>query len=461
MSRIFQPLQLEQLSLVTFGNYIYKIGHDILGQPDADLQIYEYCKKVHGILESGVPPRLADRITSYLITRVEELSSIQQKGHKLKLVKQALLGAIIHPASTKLNLSTCIPSWLPTLKLLTELRVDSMFLKFNENVFIFALYSMNLLQVFCYSWFCTNKILDTLAKWCFHLRVLEISGSKKVTNKSVSSILQLKKLEQLELFNTRIHGKGITKILQGLNTTILTSFSCNNINKCQFKLMTNNMPKIKTLKFQTKKCDIVTLKDFTEVKNLGLFRVDMKRSDFNVVDIRPDSFRHLKVLSLTKMKFSSVFTLLYEVGSRISELTLHEVKYISAIAIAETCPVLRVLKIVDCYEDGCAKMLWKSCNGASRSLFQSVEEVVIHLEDDIYFIIFVLSCCTNVKKVDVGLFGDDTEEDFNCPDILESILMVNRLSQLEEFHTMQFLKEEVIKRTVEQCPKLSLITGKL
>jgi hypothetical protein len=459
MTNISQPLQLEEISLIAFGNYIYNFGCSALSQTENSSNINDVSASIHEVIRRTVPPKLADKVTMYLLSKMEELCALQLEGTKAKLVRQTILGAIIHPATTKLHLSSCVPNWFPSMTLIKELRVDNIFLKFNEDVLISGLKRMNILEVFCYTWFCTNKILDAIGKNCLNLKVLEISGSKKVTNKSVSSILQLRNLEHLELFNTRIHRKGITKLLEGLNSRIVTSFTCNSVNKSQLKLMTNKMPKLRHVKFQSKKCETMTLKQFSQIESLGLCRVNLKKIDMNTTHIWPHSFNYLNILSLTKMKFSSVFTLLLEVGSKITELMLHEVKYISAIAIAETCPALKILKIIDCYEDGCAKELWRNFN--ESPLFQSVQEVVMHLEEDVYFIIFVLCCCTNVRKVDVGLFGDDIDEELDYPDILENVLVFNKLARLEEFHTMQVLKEEVIRQTVRQCTNLTLLTGKL
>ncbi|KAJ9577000.1 hypothetical protein L9F63_006437, partial [Diploptera punctata] len=458
MTDISQPHHLEDISLIAFGNYVYNLGCSILTDP-GPVDIHEACAHVQETLKRTVPPRLADRVTEYLLSRVEDLCAISLEGPKTKLLKQTMLGAVIHPSITKLHFSACVPSFLPPMTLITELRVDNVFLKFNEEVLISALKVMTILQVFCYTWFCTNKILDTLGKYCIELNVLQITGSKKVTNKSVSSILELKKLVQLELFNTKIHRRGITKLLEGLNCDILTNFSCNNVSRSQLKLITNKMPKVRNIKFQTKKYDSASLRKFSKLQTLGLCKVNFKKTSMSIVRTWPDSFKYLNVLSLTKMKFSSAYNLLYEVGNKITELVIHEVKYISAIAIAETCPVLKTLKIIDCYEDGHAKELWNNFN--ETPLFQSIEEVVIHLEDDVYFIIFVLCCCTNVKKVDVGLFGDDVDEDIDNPDILESVLVFNKLTQLQEFHTMQVLKEDVIRQIVQQCTNLTLLTGKL
>jgi hypothetical protein len=457
MSRFPQPNRLVQLALESFGNYMYELGYNLLDYAEDKEKLREVCQRLQNLLQYYIPPGFAHELTYYLLQRIERLCFHLPLGAKLKLVRQELASAVIHPAVTKLHLTTCIPSRLPSMTQLRELEINSIFIKLPEDILLNELCNMVCLETFCYTWFCTDKILQVLGKFCSQVRRLNVSQSRRVTNTCVASIIKLHSLKQLELCNTRISGTGITRLLKGLNSKSLLSFSCNNISETQLKLLVNKMPKIRNVKFGSKKCDVSVLKDLSRLENLSLCKVKFKQaklwsSETQLNDFK--SLKHLHILSLTKVKFFRICDILYAIGSQLSELSLQEIKPISAAIIGETCPALKVLKILDCEDKDCERQLRKQ---NKRPLYQLVEEVVILLENCPHLIIFVLSHCTNVRKVDVGIYGEDDAH----PDILENVLRLNHLKLLQEFQTMQKISESALRKLLNVCPNLSLLSARL
>jgi hypothetical protein len=458
MSRFPQPNRLVQLALDSFGNYVYELGYNLLDYTEDKEKLREVCQHLHSLLQYHVPPGYAHEVTYYLLQRIEHLCFYVPLGAKVKLVRQELASAVIHPAVTKLHLTTCIPSHLPSMTHLRELEIDSIFIKLPEDILLNELCNMVCLETFCYTWFCTDKILHVLGKFCSQIRRLNVSHSRRVTNKCVASIVKFNSLTQLELCNTRISGTGIKRLLKGLSSKLLLSFSCNNMTEIQLKLLANKMPNIRKVKFGSKKCDVSVLKDLSRLENLSLCKVKFKQAKLWSPETRLNDFKLLKylhILSLTKVKFFRICDILYSIGSQLSELSLQDIKPISAAIIGETCPELKALKILDCEDKDCERQLWKQNR---RPLFQLVEEVVILLEYCPYLIIFVLSHCTNVRKVDVGIYGEEDEAD---PDILENVLRLNHMKRLQEFQTTQKISESNLRKLPNVCPNLCLLSARL
>jgi hypothetical protein len=63
------------------------------------------------------------------------------------------------------------------------------------------------LTEFTYTFHSTDELIEQLALHCTHLKELYISGSRRVTNASVQHLLQLRKLQFLDLDGTRINSE--------------------------------------------------------------------------------------------------------------------------------------------------------------------------------------------------------------------------------------------------------------
>ena len=155
---------------------------------------------------------------------------------------QALIKAVLHPQLSVLDLTW---DWMFVTELVIDL-VESLrnlkILKFKRNMLVSYeanldkctlsvtpdLHSLKCLQEMSVLFCCDDAILEMCSECCKSLKVLDVRGSQRVTDKSIAHILKLDMLEELKLSGTSISVNGYLRLQRSLvnegRTKTLKSF---------------------------------------------------------------------------------------------------------------------------------------------------------------------------------------------------------------------------------------------
>ncbi|PSN53048.1 hypothetical protein C0J52_03967 [Blattella germanica] len=402
----------------------------------------EDCSSLQNLLHQKVPATFANDITANMLVCIDGIYKDIQKWIKEPWCSKILLelvSAIIHPSITELDLhytlsfiSKYLFARLNTMTKLKELKLYNLNDQTSEPLIIEGLYNMESLQVLTIHYHCSDSIVIAVGNKCTYLKSLDIAFSKSVTDASISSLLKLVHLEEIDLTDTCISGKGYMKLINEINCDVknrLQKFGCSQI-------QTTHMT--------------VLLRDFP-----SLVEVNIRRYRHNSDHIASE-LKALKVLRLTDCRFQDVEELLLATGSHLIELELNKIKDFNVRVIGEKCLTVQKLTIngyvryVPQYED----------DDVGLPGFQSLEHISLNLYRDYSFIAYILSECKNLKQVDLFITDGSEQE---TEDTVEFILSKNSMQCLEEFsirtHMAGFLTQKIVMLLIENCPNITVLRG--
>ena len=153
---------------------------------------------------------------------------------------------------------------------------------------------------------CTDNILERVCKACSDLRILDISNSLLVTDKSITAITSLKQLEALDVFGTSITPEGTECLLQSLPSKIHT-IGCNHLSDL------HRFHKLKSLHAGINRCNAI--------------------------------LPYLQHLNLSSGNFDDITGLL---GNQLVHLQLNHCKSVDVSVIIRKCTSIEVFEMHSC-----------------------------------------------------------------------------------------------------------------
>ncbi|XP_031780800.2 SCF E3 ubiquitin ligase complex F-box protein grrA-like [Nasonia vitripennis] len=298
-----------------------------------------------------------------------------------------------------------------------------------EKIIVNAISKMKNLTSFTLCFDCTDNVLAAVCQNCPKLQKLDVTASRSVTDRSISSLLKCQQLREIKLLSTSVSVPGYANLL--LNHSCLEdigrydewgialeyiqhsvdnfdkpfqlrSFECRNMNTQQLYLLVEMCPYISSLSMMRDERieDLAILASLTELKELKLLSCDFYAN--------------------------GVQLLLEIIGCNIVSLHLEHVGEIDLSAlvyISQFCPNLRSLVFYNCEFLAVASTRHRKLQVPPFKHLERLKCVVdcadAHLE-------FILSHCTNIKFIHLGSstgIGDAT---------ICRVFSKNRMTKLEE-----------------------------
>lgn len=325
----------------------------------------------------------------------------------------------------------------------------------NDKCILDGIADMKNLRSLCLCFDCSDSVIQTLADNCPNLQSLDVTSSRSVTDRSISSLLRCKQLRELQLHRTSVTVAGFAQLLVGLpklqdlgrcdefgnvvkyihqNYTITGPFG---LRKLQTRDLSND-----SLRFLVSMCP--------KVEHVCLFH-DEHISDFTILT----TLDNLKELKLSSCAFYTDFIKQFlEVrGYGLTSLHLEHVEEIdlnAIVHISQCCPLLKNLVLYNCdfvdQRDSHPRLKVKPYQYLER-VFWVVDCAVNHLE-------FLLSHSINIKLIHLGSSTGITHSS------IAKILNVNPMKELEELRILY--SSDMNIRTVElllaSCTKLKVLS---
>ncbi|PNF26614.1 hypothetical protein B7P43_G11347 [Cryptotermes secundus] len=197
------------------------------------------------------------------------------------------------------------------------------------------------LQIFTYEYHCTDEVLEQLGLHCTSLKMVSLCLSFRVTNASAKHLLQLRKLEILNLSGT-------------------------GIDKEHYAFLLSKLPQIKEIVFRIEEDDIL---DHVAEKNLHkISHVSGNVEDISKLAQRCRNLTNLDICLFTEdlsglAALTTLHTLLLaggdyakynlnavltDIGHRFTDLTLYLIKHVNLQDIVTLCPSLSSLTLSLC-----------------------------------------------------------------------------------------------------------------
>ncbi|XP_069671547.1 uncharacterized protein [Periplaneta americana] len=450
--------RLLDLALEAIGEFVTDVCLQLLKLPqskgDDKTSAMQMCRNLQEMLHSTIPYSLANESTAKLLKCIDSLSSdIEQWSAEPwnEPILQELISAIIHPAVTSIELSSdsqhifpfgfkwnfLIPLVYSRLHTLNDLRALRLGRPQCEGWVVDNVNISEHLEEFTFIHMCNDKVLVDLAKLCKSLKCLNVSESRNITDRSIETILKIERLEELNVIGTCISEVGLTRLLNGLAKkqenfdvkskcrTVLKSFGCSYITYSQSKLLASKFPSL--VEVRLSHCGVCDLNQLKILKNL-------------------------RKLSLRSVKFSQIQELLYEIGSQLVHLDLRHVQSLDVRFIGEMCVALKNFHL---FSYGVLQPSLEHYDMELLPGFQSVSCLEFDCDWNRQWTDYILTQCTNVRKVDVTAHRKDTYL------LLKHVLISNPMKKLEKLCWSPTSPdgENIAKQLADQCPNLTEVKG--
>jgi hypothetical protein len=225
---------------------------------------------------------------------------------------------------------------LTTLAVNTETEIN------NSAVLARNIHHLTQLQHFHCEYDCTDEVVEQLALHCTQLKTINVKYSPEVTDASVHHLMNLRKLEYMDLEDTSISFQSYGVLLSELpsisniimiprtndvidhiskeklyKVTHFTGYIHNYIN-----ILTQKCPNITKAVLYTVKNDLTNLTALSRLVNLKIIEGNCIKNNLNAV--------------------------LIGMGHRLSELCLREVHYINMVDVVHSCSSLKSLVLKRC-----------------------------------------------------------------------------------------------------------------
>ncbi|PSN29872.1 hypothetical protein C0J52_26896 [Blattella germanica] len=241
-----EPGSLSFLALDALGKYIYGLCSRLTGVTEKDNVLKKkrcssvpdihkvkfICNQLHDMIKQ-IPPSLANDLTNKLLDNIDnwdfEIGRCK-KGSIETDVYEEIIKAVIHPALTRIESevdlldcsemfqesllcsSVCANLIIKNIQHLHKLKtLHALHTNFNSCV-PFINFPECLVE---FSGRCNKKVLIQISHCCKNLKYLDVFGSKRVTDSCVSILLDINKLEKLNISETKITATGIKRFLLG------------------------------------------------------------------------------------------------------------------------------------------------------------------------------------------------------------------------------------------------------
>ncbi|PNF41062.1 hypothetical protein B7P43_G07664 [Cryptotermes secundus] len=195
------------------------------------------------------------------------------------------------------------------------------------------------LQIFTYNDHCTDEVIEQLGLHCTHLKKVSVCGSSRVTNASVQHLLQLQKLEFLNLSGTLIDKEHYVLLLSELpqikNMVLREDDILDHVAE-------NNVHKISHVSGYVQDISILAQR-FRNITNLDIYKIPEDLSGLAALTT-------LRTLRLTRGHYArnNLRAVLTGIGPRLIDLNLILFKDVNFQDIVTLCPSLASLSMFKC-----------------------------------------------------------------------------------------------------------------
>ncbi|XP_060523905.1 uncharacterized protein LOC132700541 [Cylas formicarius] len=340
-----------------------------------------------------------------------------------------------------LNLGSCTASWKTSE---------------HDNNILSGIRVMKHLRSLCLCFDCTDLVIQAVGENCPHIKFLDVTCSRSVTDRSIPHLLKCRELTVLQLHQTSVTKTGIAQLIAGL-PKLEDVGRCDELGHIIKHLYQNfgscgpfTLRKIQTRDLSTENLRLA-VDMFPNVEQVSLFH-DEQISDLTVL-ISLDRLRDLKLLSCAF--YSDYLKQLLEIrGSNLTSLHLEhaeEMNFNALLDISQCCPQIKSLVFYNCD-------FTFSSNQTPRKLkvapFQKLEKLFWVVDSATNNLEFILSQAVNIKRIHLGSSTGITHSS------IVSILNVNPMKQLEEFRVLY--SSDMNMRTVElllaSCTNLRVLS---
>ncbi|XP_049774982.1 uncharacterized protein LOC126162482 isoform X1 [Schistocerca cancellata] len=481
-----QPLSLERLSLAAVGQFVAHIGRIMIspGSPishEMPTQRPEYLQNtfqwLNELLYSSVPRSLFDKMATHILTSVSELiketkdSYSQDQPMWLFLNKMNIVVKLTEVAVNYHLREMNISVWpkimrhvlYQTLEKMTGLETLNLGSGSGgwktsdfEKTVIQGITAMKNLVSLCLCFDCTDHIISIVANNCSRLRILDVTSSRSVTDRSIPSLLNCQDLRQLLLYRTSVSIEGYAELLVGLK-------NLRDLGRCdEFGTILEHLRFSSTYShplglhiFQSRDVTTYHLNLLIEmcpcVRHVSIYH-DERISDLTVLAALND-LRELKLMSCDF--YTDHVKLLLEVkGQNLTWLHLEHVEEIdlnALIYISQFCPNLKKLVFYNC---DFLEHTSVSMKTLSVKPFQYLEYIMCVVDCALVHLEFLLSSCFNIKYIQLGSstgIGDDT---------MAKVLAVNPMQKLEELKILYSdnLSMHTVNLLMNHCDNLRVLS---
>jgi hypothetical protein len=303
------------------------------------------------------------------------------------------------------------------------------------------------LRVFKYLNYCTDEIILQLRQNCPHLRVVDISESREVTNASVQHLMQLSELKYLDVGGTRIDDDHYGLILSQLPNIINIVLPSNrdlisrHITVGRLHTVTRISIYVRHINGLAQKCPNVTNITLTNVTSI------MSESGFA-------AFSALRVLKFDVVNYdiSNMNAVLRAIGHRLTHLEIDKGVGLNLQDITTLCPSLVNLTMEICMYLRLDVTLIESNLPHFRNLINlNVDSAFFRV--DFSFIRYYVNLKTLVLK---GF-------DVITVEFVREVMALGTLKKLELLELTNVTSGnsvmEAIRMLIEHCPFLKRIKG--
>ncbi|PSN55632.1 hypothetical protein C0J52_04035 [Blattella germanica] len=405
MRLIMIPLRLSILSMESFGSHISDLIMKLvfLAQDPSTKNFNAHylqpiCRYLEHALESYLPSGIADEVCNKLQTYILNTKALLDKCYYLcnnkwdekfaKFVMEViveLLYAIFPSQVTKFEFSMLkLNSHTPYLHVITEnylnrilsnltkLKSITLINDYQRFIVTFDFKQMKELREFTFTG-CNNEILKQLSSCQQKLVKINVKNSIFVTDDCVNTILSCKHLQYLDITNTQISEKGVTRLIKGLSDSV-------------------DGHSLKVFKSSLMEEQILTLSEC--FPNLVSLEVCLDKQ----YSLKPlNILKNLKSLSVSgDCQFSVLFDkVLQEIGKQLRDLILKHVKRIEWNCIVENCSRLEKLGLLYTSEEQIPDNI--------QLEFPSVRCCELNVDDitNIFYIQLVLSRLVNLRRLNL------------------------------------------------------------
>jgi hypothetical protein len=305
------------------------------------------------------------------------------------------------------------------------------------------------LQAFTYKYNCTDEVVEQLALYCTRLKEISLCESESVTNASVQYLLQLRKLEFLNLDGTLIDNE-------------------------QYGLLLSELPQIKDIDFNfgsERILDHVAEKDLRKISHVrgpvcNISMLTQRCCYITNLDIHARVYLTPVDLSgltpLTTLRTVRISTGYYDacnlnaaltgIGPRLTDLTLRSVKRVNLRDIVTLCPLLASLSLLEC------TLLPLDPNTPFDPQLPHFRNVIsLHIinygiEDTNYNYIRHYVSLKKIRLTEIYIFAVE---------FMREVVRSGTLAQLEEFCVDEYRPEgltmEALQMLIEHCSYLKRI----
>ncbi|KAJ4446601.1 hypothetical protein ANN_13298 [Periplaneta americana] len=415
--------------------------------------------QIQKTLVSSVPPLFANQVTNMLLTYIDcKCNSGQLNARKCweRDVFCEIAAGFIHPSVTSIKIPTStfpchmandthkfhtnvivcvICSKIETLHKLQVLHIG-----YVVPVLRFHMINMSFpksLREFCGK--CNDKELNVIAKCCPQLMHLQLLDTDSLTDASIDSFQNFKRLETLCFGRTELSRKGFRKLIPRL--------------------------------MEMKSLVYLTFRSFTVFKSSSLVALVNTFPDICIVGYIWD-YNFQLLLNLQQLKglrlvaFSANFRLYFPIfGTELVYLNINfnneNIDLSHIILIGNVCKKLKCLKIsayvcifsenssISLPTPGFESLVCLNTDFDSPNILTAAHVKLTH---------YLISLCLNVKRLFVGL-----THFYSKFDLLSKVLAVNPLISLEEiywkYECVNCNDSDVARLIVKMCPNLKIVSG--